>query len=113
MDHEDKGCVYTSHGPTSQGKNIVVKAAKYSLENLEGGIITFICPNRILSNQIQQNDVDGDQDTLASYKNMYGRSFQSWQEFGQATNQKRFEVPWTGTQWRGCRTSCRGTPSSS
>lgn len=53
MDHEDKGCVYTSHGPTSQGKNIVVKAAKYSLENLEGGIITFICPNRILSNQIQ------------------------------------------------------------
>lgn len=34
---------YTSHGPTSQGKNIVVKAAKYSRENLEGGIITFIC----------------------------------------------------------------------
>lgn len=34
---------YTSHGPTSQGKNIVVKAAKYSRENLEGGIIIFIC----------------------------------------------------------------------
>jgi hypothetical protein len=31
----------------------VVKAAKYSLENFEGGIITFICPNRILSDQIQ------------------------------------------------------------
>jgi hypothetical protein len=45
----------TSHGPTSQGKNIVVKAAKYSLENFEGGIITFICPNRILSTQIQVN----------------------------------------------------------
>ena len=35
---------YTSHGPTSQGKNMVVKAAKYSRENLEGGIITLICP---------------------------------------------------------------------
>jgi hypothetical protein len=30
----------------------VVKAAKYSLENFEGGIITFICPNRILSDHI-------------------------------------------------------------
>lgn len=35
---------YTSHGPTSQGKKMVVKAAKYSRENLEGGIITLICP---------------------------------------------------------------------
>lgn len=35
--------IYTSHGPTNQGKNIVVNAAKYSLENLEGGIITLIC----------------------------------------------------------------------
>ena len=35
---------YTSHGPTSQGKNMVVKAAKYSRENLEGGIITLIFP---------------------------------------------------------------------
>ncbi|KAG8090232.1 hypothetical protein GUJ93_ZPchr0011g28249 [Zizania palustris] len=34
--------IYTSHGPTSQGKNIVVNAAKHSLENLEGGIITLI-----------------------------------------------------------------------
>jgi hypothetical protein len=49
---------FTSHGPTSQGKNIVVKAAKYSLENFEGGIITFICPNRILSVQIQVKKIE-------------------------------------------------------
>lgn len=34
---------HTWQGPTSQAKKIVVKAAKYSLANLDGGSIVFIC----------------------------------------------------------------------
>ena len=33
----------TSLGPTSQAKNKVVKAAKYSLLNVDSGSIIFIC----------------------------------------------------------------------